>query len=311
MTQSTFAVRIDVEWWPANADLRNVELDASTKDFLEDAAMHNIHRMVTDGLRRGELKNKCLDPSGKFVEYEGRWKFAKESAEAKWYRLPYDIVIGTTGDGGIALSSDLVNQFTLEGEAPGSEEIASADALESFLLALAGEGVNLGGPKIKCALQTAVGAIAGNLPDDREVEEESIIPKIGSVEALDDFKCHWVIYSPNEAATQDGDGYWSYSKALWRSELEASSFRDEHVNSGYAFPQSLGQDRRWKNVQIGEATDEKELCDLLESFCKFHGLAHQSACDILHENDVLTLAQRIWLNQFIGRWETVTGAFAA
>lgn len=48
---------------------------------------------------------------------------------------------------------------------------AAADALESFILALACEGVDIESPSFLCALETSVQNIANNLPDKEQIYE--------------------------------------------------------------------------------------------------------------------------------------------
>lgn len=88
----------------------------------------------------------------------------------KEVRLDYGIAIVTDGEGSAGISSALINQFTGNGESVDDDHTegyaeGAADALESFLMAMAAAGVDLEAPQIKEALQTAVESVGNNMPD--------------------------------------------------------------------------------------------------------------------------------------------------
>lgn len=73
--------------------------------------------------------------------------------------LPYSIDISTAGNGG-AISSDLLDEI---GGEDNYAAVAAANAIESLLLALACEGVDVHTRKFSNAITTTVEAIANNL----------------------------------------------------------------------------------------------------------------------------------------------------
>ena len=56
----------------------------------------------------------------------------------------------------------------------------------------------------------------------------------------------YAIYSANESATQDGQGFWNIRQG-WVDEEDATLFTAEQADH-YALPMSLGQDRQWVNL---------------------------------------------------------------
>ncbi|WP_342632756.1 hypothetical protein [Marinobacter alkaliphilus] len=84
------------------------------------------------------------------------------SEEPKTLHLPYGIAL-QVGDGYSSISSSLVCQFVGEGRSPSDQEMAYADAIESFLLALASEGVDVQSDAVTSALHGAVSSIASQL----------------------------------------------------------------------------------------------------------------------------------------------------
>lgn len=75
--------------------------------------------------------------------------------------LPFGIKIATESGNASLVMSGLAEELKAdETDAVGQ---AAVDALESFLLALAAEGVNLTQPGVKRALETSVEAIANQL----------------------------------------------------------------------------------------------------------------------------------------------------
>jgi len=92
-----------------------------------------------------------------------------EAAEvpATEIRLPFDIVLALV-DGGWQITSGLRDEFfdPNETENPDLEEargVAAADGMESLLLALAAEGIDLSKPEFIRAIQTAVEQTGANL----------------------------------------------------------------------------------------------------------------------------------------------------
>lgn len=77
--------------------------------------------------------------------------------------LDYGIAITVNG-GGAGISSNLIEQFVVDGDGVCASARANgcADAFESFLLALAAEGVDMEAPAISNALKTAVESIGQN-----------------------------------------------------------------------------------------------------------------------------------------------------
>lgn len=82
------------------------------------------------------------------------------------------VTLDPDGNGG-AISSDLHAMFHDPELGEGQDDIAdaAADALESFILALACEKVDIESPAFLCALETAVDAIANNLPEQDQTYE--------------------------------------------------------------------------------------------------------------------------------------------
>lgn len=87
---------------------------------------------------------------------------ALSSPAPKTTYLPFGITL-QVGEGYSSISSSLVCQFVEDGQSPGDQEMAYADAIESFLLALASEGVDVQSEAVTNALQTAVSSIASQL----------------------------------------------------------------------------------------------------------------------------------------------------
>jgi len=81
--------------------------------------------------------------------------------------LPFDISIEKNSSGSIELSSNLVLQFIEDQDRPaGPFAKASADAIESFLMAMAGEGFDMTDSRLWRALETSVEAIANNMGEE-------------------------------------------------------------------------------------------------------------------------------------------------
>jgi len=110
----------------------------------------------------------------------------------------------------------------------------------------------------------------------------------------------WALYSPNEASTMDGRGFWNI-ESLWSDEEDVTTFPAESVGN-YALPQSLGQDRHWINLALVKVTTEAGLCDALAVFCDSYGLPHLSADEVLFAGEFQPF-QGVWLRQFINQWD--------
>lgn len=117
--------------------------------------------------RSGELSDNirmgASDPEDG-IEYTGTWTLEPLQAPKTVYALPYSINVDAEQGGG-SITSDLARQFLPEtpNEIEEAEAEGAAHALESFLLALGCEGVNLDDQKVQRALKTAVDAIGNNL----------------------------------------------------------------------------------------------------------------------------------------------------
>lgn len=84
-----------------------------------------------------------------------------EQIYTKDISLDYGISIFVSG-GASGISSQLIEQFVLDGEGENERAEGATNALESFLLALAAEGVDLETPAMKSALKTAVDSIGNH-----------------------------------------------------------------------------------------------------------------------------------------------------
>lgn len=163
MNNSQFESQINVKWWPAQ---ECGELIESDKDVLEDYGFDQVHRMVSEGFREGELMTSVASCEGGSVSYRGYWRYAEQTLCARSFALPFDITVSTTGDGAGQIASDLHKQFA---DPDGKECLkaqASSDALEAMILAMACEGIDLGTPEMKRALQTCVDAVGSALVED-------------------------------------------------------------------------------------------------------------------------------------------------
>jgi len=105
----------------------------------------------------------------------------------------------------------------------------------------------------------------------------------------------WAIYSANEAATNNGAGYWHPRKG-WVDEHNLQAFPAEQAGR-YALPMSLGQDRVWVNLEPEHQPEDHTLATSLTEFCLAHDLPlHQSASALLLRDDLLPY-ERLWLEQ--------------
>lgn len=166
--QTTKITTIHYEWWQSNGmgEPKPEHVEA-LKERAEDEI---IPAQMAQGMVEGELTDnvRMAGEPEEGTDYRGYWRVSVsgDASKPQAFELPYGITVDTTGDGGVSLSSSLLDQFTLDNLPPGPRAEASSDALESFLLALAASGVDLSSPQIHEALTTAVESIADNLPDD-------------------------------------------------------------------------------------------------------------------------------------------------
>ena len=126
-----------------------------------DAARKAIELMPTSSNDESLAKNFLVinaHHQKHLVELQSGGNFISEHLDG---RLPYGIVIGTI-NGGAVISTSLVEQFQ---EADGwvrEAGLASVNAIESLLLALSAEGVDIRTPKFGRAITAAVEAITNN-----------------------------------------------------------------------------------------------------------------------------------------------------
>lgn len=81
--------------------------------------------------------------------------------------MPFGITIERDSNGSVTLSSELIQQFTEDQERPaGPVAKASADAIESLLMAMAGEGFDMTDSRLWRALEASVEGIANNMDDE-------------------------------------------------------------------------------------------------------------------------------------------------
>lgn len=166
--QTSKITTIHYEWWQSNGmGEPKPEHVQALKERAEDEI---IPEQMAQGMVEGELTDnvRMAGEPEEGTDYRGYWRVtvSSDSSKPQSFELPYGITVDTNGDGGVSMSSSLVDQFKLDDLPPGPRAEASADAVESLLQALAGAGVDLNSPQIHEALTTAVEAIAGNLPDD-------------------------------------------------------------------------------------------------------------------------------------------------
>lgn len=91
--------------------------------------------------------------------------------------LPFGIEVIQGGPGNVSLTSKIADEFKDDGHLDAAGK-ASADALESFLLAMASQGIDLTDYRIVTALEDAVGAIAQNLDADPENEIQDVVDHV-------------------------------------------------------------------------------------------------------------------------------------
>jgi hypothetical protein len=83
----------------------------------------------------------------------------------KVYKLCYGITVTVDDNGLGGISSELVSQFSLDGDTEEQQEVASAiaDSLESLILAHACAGIDVSSAPYVEGIQTAVEAIVNNM----------------------------------------------------------------------------------------------------------------------------------------------------
>jgi hypothetical protein len=120
--------------------------DVSTAGTLTD----NIHMLLSD------------PDDG--IAYTGSWQITDINPGEQSYSLPFGVEINVV-DGGTVIASRLYSQFAADPAESSDDDLAvgASGALESFLLALAAEGVNLNDHRIRKALEVAVEQIGNNL----------------------------------------------------------------------------------------------------------------------------------------------------
>jgi len=98
------------------------------------------------------------------IAYTGTWQITDIKPGEQSYRLPFGVEINVV-EGGASIVSHLYSQFAADPAESSDDDLAvgASDALESFLLALAAEGVNLNDRRIRKALEVAVDQIGNNL----------------------------------------------------------------------------------------------------------------------------------------------------
>jgi hypothetical protein len=163
MQQNKICSVLKFEWVPAASS--NIEgPTAFDKDKLEEQAVESVLPLISEGFRYGTFASALKHPEGKAEKnFSCEWSF-RESNVGQRTTLPFGINLDVTPDGGSAwIASSLAHQFADEDGYVDQAGEASADALESFLLALAANGVCLAHEQIASALETAVGSIGENL----------------------------------------------------------------------------------------------------------------------------------------------------
>jgi len=131
-------------------------MELVSQQFLKDVS--------TAGTLTDNIKMLPSDPEDG-IAYTGTWEITDCKPGAQAYSLPFGVEIQVTDDGGASIASQLYSQFSASPETASDDDLAvgASDALESFLLALAAEGVNLNDRRIRRALEVAVDQIGNNL----------------------------------------------------------------------------------------------------------------------------------------------------
>lgn len=139
------------------ADWHTESASPELESALAESATVQMANAIRQGYASGELAANIstTDDDKGGVDYRGWWTLTV--APAGTQELPFGIQVGEG-----FISSTLGREFEDDGVVDDVGQ-ASADALESFLLALHMEGVSLDDPRISNALKTAVEAIGNNL----------------------------------------------------------------------------------------------------------------------------------------------------
>ncbi len=163
MSAEKFGSVLKLEWVQEN-DGVDPGVTAFDKDRLEEDALMRIRPMVSEGFRNGEFK-AVLDHCERGVQktFSGSWSY-KPLEVPKKVELPFGISIALGEDGTCGgMSSELAKQFADENGYIDEKGESAADAIESFLIALACSGVDLSQKQIASALETAVDCIGQNM----------------------------------------------------------------------------------------------------------------------------------------------------
>lgn len=114
----------------------------------------------------------------------------------------------------------------------------------------------------------------------------------------------WAIYSPNEAASNNENGFW-HRELGWQQRDTASLFSAEHLDQS-DLPESSGRDAWWVHLPLMKASTESELVSLWNQFCAVANLPCVSADELLVRDRLLT-SEHLWITQFIRQWDAVMG----
>jgi hypothetical protein len=163
MSSNKFVSVLKFEWALKSHAAGRAETDFD-KSQLEEDALTRIFPMVSEGLRAGEFSSVLNHPEGgPSKTFSGTWSF--QSADSKGAaNMPFGVLVSVSEDGVSAgIASNLAQCFSDEDGYVDEKGEAAAEALESFLLALAGNGVNLSQDAFTSALETAVDSIGQNM----------------------------------------------------------------------------------------------------------------------------------------------------
>lgn len=154
---------LNLEWRPGGKT-SELPITAFDKDRLEEDALNRILPMVSDGIRHGEfitVLDHCENNASK--TFFGAWSYKPVPRESQ-VDLPFGISLKVEDDGSSGgISSGLAQCFSDEDGYVDEKGQAAADAIESFLLAMACNGVDLSQAEIVSALETAVDSIGQNM----------------------------------------------------------------------------------------------------------------------------------------------------
>lgn len=163
MKQNKICSVLKFEWVPVvSANMESPT--AFDKDRLEEQAVGSVLPSISEGFRKGTLTSTLNHPEGKpGKSFSCDWSF-KETDVSQRAKLPFGISVDVSPDGEAAgISSSLAHCFADEDGFVDTAGEAAADALESFLLALAANGVCLSQEQVAAALETAVDSIGQNM----------------------------------------------------------------------------------------------------------------------------------------------------